>query len=534
MCGILFHLQNNEDAAFKPNKQQLVRIKNRGPDSFGSHTCLAGSFRLNFYSSVLHLRGPFNHPTAQPHIDPEGNVLCWNGEIWNGPGELKSQKLLQCCSQNDGTILFNVLKRSSSIEDTLSSLQGPFAFVFYHAKTQTLYWGRDRLGMRSLVIKRENGSLTIASVAEEGGEYVNVEPGFHSCKLSSATASVMPQSSALPPTDYHPLPVIDPSILIPNDDVSNPVEAFHRYLLEAVRIRVQTIPLVSSSSSCPVAVLYSGGVDCTVLARLIHSVLDDRAPIDLLNVAFENPRMLNARKQKGEKDNDIYQLCPDRVTGLQGWRELQRCCPNRTWNFVSIDVPYSQVTEHRQTVLDLMFPNATVMDLSIALAFYFASTGCGYLTNIDGSRQQPYVSSAKVLFSGLGADEQLGGYSRHLRAFQRGGLLELEKELRLDITRIPTRNLGRDDRVISNQGKEVRYAFLDANVMAFLQALPTLHKMQLQEQGGDKLLLRKLCHLLGCELASKEKKRAIQFGSKSAKMESNTGRVLGHEKLSSR
>ena len=41
------------------------------------------------------------------------------------------------------------------------------------------------------------------------------------------------------------------------------------------------------------------------------------------------------------------------------------------------------------------------------MAFYFASQGEGYEISDDGTRV-PYTTPAKVYFSGLGADEQLG------------------------------------------------------------------------------------------------------------------------------
>ena len=51
-----------------------------------------------------------------------------------------------------------------------------------------------------------------------------------------------------------------------------------------------------------------------------------------------------------------------------------------------------------------------------------------------------------MLLSGLGADEQLAGYSRHRSTFQNGGWKALNDELQMEINRISKRNLGRDDR----------------------------------------------------------------------------------------
>ena len=76
------------------------------------------------------------------------------------------------------------------------------------------------------------------------------------------------------------------------------------------------------------------------------------------------------------------------------------------------------------------------------MAFWFASRGVGYIKNEEGELL-PYTSQAKVLLSGLGADEQLGGYSRHKEQFKTTGWEGLIRELQLDLDRISTRNLGK-------------------------------------------------------------------------------------------
>jgi len=97
-------------------------------------------------------------------------------------------------------------------------------------------------------------------------------------------------------------------------------------------------------------------------------------------------------------------------------------------------------------------------------------------------------------------------------------------QLQLELDRIPSRNLGRDDRVISCHGKETRHPFLSLSVVDFVANLPVHLKVDLRlETGlGDKLLLRLLSQKLGLELASRRKKRAMQFGTHSARMEMGT------------
>jgi len=72
----------------------------------------------------------------------------------------------------------------------------------------------------------------------------------------------------------------------------------------------------------------------------------------------------------------------------------------------------------------------------------------------------------------MGADEQFGGYSRHRNTLSQQGWEALEDEINADISRIAYRNLGRDDRVIADNGRQVRLPFLDENVMKYAASLP--------------------------------------------------------------
>lgn len=82
-------------------------------------------------------------------------------------------------------------------------------------------------------------------------------------------------------------------------------------------------------------------------ANIITRFIPRDEPIDLLNVAFENPRSLKAsasNQGKGEgmpqaKQRETYAV-PDRLTGLEELEELKRLCPWRQWNFVEVDVTY--------------------------------------------------------------------------------------------------------------------------------------------------------------------------------------------------
>jgi asparagine synthetase B (glutamine-hydrolysing) len=53
------------------------------------------------------------------------------------------------------------------------------------------------------------------------------------------------------------------------------------------------------------------------------------------------------------------------------------------------------------------------MDLSIACALYFAARGHGQASTNANQIPITYTTQARVLLSGLGADELFGGYTRH-------------------------------------------------------------------------------------------------------------------------
>ena len=187
MCGIFCSLSRHGYIIPDANTQQL--LQNRGPDHTGQHQILIKSSQVNedeassqlhttFLSTVLSLRG--STVVAQPLIDEASrSVLCWNGEAWSiddhvvagNDSEIVFAQLLGACAGSPDAA-------TSAVIRLLSSIRGPYAFVFYDALNRRLYYGRDCLGRRSLLKKStQHGTLILSSVCDNasGEAWTEVE-----------------------------------------------------------------------------------------------------------------------------------------------------------------------------------------------------------------------------------------------------------------------------------------------------------------------------------------------------------------------
>lgn len=134
-----------------------------------------------------------------------------------------------------------------------------------------------------------------------------------------------------------------------------------------------------------------------------------------------------------------------------------------------------------------------------------------------------YQTDARVVLVGIGADEQLAGYGRHRTTLINGGEAALRTELEMDLGRIWKRNLGRDDRCIAAHGREARFPYLDEDVVSTIATFPvsSLCDAELPRGVGDKRALRMVAKSLGLRSCAGLAKRAIQFGSRIAKVSNN-------------
>ena len=201
MCGIFFSLSRNAYVAPDPETERLLR--NRGPDSIGTHQILLppdagfeqdngarGGLYANFISTVLALRGA--SVVEQPlRDDASGSVLCWNGEAWAlGSTDITgndSQHVFASLLASSSSEV--VSERSSSIDrvtTAVAAIRGPYALVYYDAKNGYLYYARDCLARRSLLrASISTDSLILSSVCNSSRAEVEVD-GLYVLDLATA------------------------------------------------------------------------------------------------------------------------------------------------------------------------------------------------------------------------------------------------------------------------------------------------------------------------------------------------------------
>ncbi|KNC48646.1 cytoplasm protein [Thecamonas trahens ATCC 50062] len=509
----------------------LSRVAARGPDSTTSAVLAPG---LVLTASVLSLRAPF---TAQPlHDEDSGVVMAFNGELYDG-ALLSYRDSEVCDSAALAAAVFDALSvanpptpaaAAAALRHALAAAVdvGEWALVVWLPALSTLLWARDRFGRRSLLEARSgDGELAaVASVAclcepDPSSPALDWSPVFPAGVYGASWDPDAGRLSEPVLAEFHPVPGLpamelldllpppaaaaaEPDcepVVVAASDLLPAVESLGALLTEAVARRV-----VNVRDAASVGILFSGGLDSMVVAALAHAVLPPHTAIELINVAFA----------KDAAPEDAFNT-PDRMTGTASAAHLvEHYAPDRTWIWVPVNVRAADLTAATPAIAETVAPAATAMDLSIGAALYFASS---LERRADATAP---LAPARVLLTGLGADELLGGYTRHRARWTRGGWSALSAELALDFARLWRRNLGRDDRVVAAHGCELRLPFLDEDVVAFLTSLPLAWRTDpSRERGvGDKHLLRALAAQLELGAAAAAPKRAIQFGSRIAKV----------------
>jgi len=413
---------------------------------------------------------------------PTDSGLILNGELYND--EYFAPEI------SDTEILSNSSSSLTAFIENLQNITGPFSVVKFFETCRQLIFARDRFGRRSLMIANNEDGIFLSSVALKiynlkmnnwaelkSGEIlsIEIEPASNNRLSVNKLKDISPKFTLV----NHSIPHEIPTLETPGDYYASLAKDVNNILKKSVLARVKKNQSVWEQ----VSVFFSGGLDSTLLAYYLSNISEIKQ-VELVNINFWT-------KHSGYDTPDKKHV--------YAYEELKKLSDNNNLKLKIVDVPSDVFISSAEIIPSLLYPKLTVLDDSLGSALWFLSK----------------YSSNKVVFSGLGADELFGGYRRHLKA------ADLDQELLLDINRIGERNLARDDRMISDHGREVRLPFLDEDLVKFVTSLPSLARVRPDHKNpvdiGAKFLLRLVAFNNGLIETCTRAKQAMQFGSRSAK-----------------
>jgi asparagine synthetase B (glutamine-hydrolysing) len=418
MCGISAILAKGVEAHENLVTSLREAILNRGPDVQGIVKC--ATVKCTLLASVLAIQG--DEICRQPHIDADGNILSWNGEIFGGgidatPGKCDTTVVAEMLRErfecHFGTSSsHSSINPAEIVESVLSLIEGPYAFIFFHAMSKTLIFGRDPFGRRSLLsLWKSRNLVAISSVSPTKDTFdldsqdmvareITVE-GIFSVNLAGAERDFKHDHLNLLPWNTkvtrlkrivslsNDTIALDKSTRISNakallDTLTN---AIHKRITRLKPMNCTVVSTPQSPLNCRVGVLFSGGIDSLVLAALLNSVLGIEEPIDLINTSF-----LSAEAPLGDEPS------PDRLAATVAIGKLQELFPSRVWNFVKVDVTTEERLCREPHVRSLIHPRQTHMDLNIGCAFWFSARASGTLASnvMDEEVQAAYRRRDRV------------------------------------------------------------------------------------------------------------------------------------------
>lgn len=518
-------------------------IRRRGPDFLNTHALasIAEGWHVEMLASVLAMRAPL---AGQPHVSAH-SFLCYNGEIYDHSSRWSPHTDESGEGDSDTELLHSALDATvaaaaqwqQSVASGWMDWESEASFVFADRRSGTLLFGKDGTGRKSLLIGHFRTAAACAAHPRRSwcesllGGHVLISsvaiPGFVLPLADGGPLAVDTYWTELPPTSLYSWNLLTGVLSSAEPwETSRPRRKMGRRSEGAGAAMLATTAPRDLTNEClkmlacsisrrcgyrghtveaaaSLAVLFSGGLDSAVLAALADDTLPADVTLDLITVSFGD-------------DSDQAEQGGDRKAARKSYSELlaRSAQPNRI-RLILVNVTKAMMVEAEEHVRHLTLPLDTVMDASIAMPLWFAARGQGI--TVDGVAAR---TRARVVLMGSGADEQFGGYSRHRVAYAKGGNVGLEDELQMDMDRIWQRNLGRDDRVVADHGREGRFPFLDSALSSWLCSVPIdqICDMQLPPGTGDKLLLRQVAQRLRLPTAAQLVKRAVQFGSRLTKM----------------
>jgi asparagine synthase (glutamine-hydrolysing) len=374
MCGIV-GIVNTGGRPAEPNllRRMVGLVRHRGPDETGifvDKEAGLGHVRLSIIDISC---------GQQPMANADGSLwITFNGEIFNYI-ELREeliQKGHRFLTRSDTEVLLHLYQEEGGA--CVKKLNGQWAFGIWDTGKRSLFLSRDRFGVRPIFYYQANGSFLFASEVKALFAHPDVPrrvdlkaldeiftfwftlpprtmfegvqelPPGHSLRLENGNLTVEPHWEL----DYQP----DPAGARTEKDY---VDELFALLVDAVRLRLR--------ADVPVGTYLSGGLDSSVITAIVKRFTD--TPVSTFSVTFDDPEF----DESSYQDEVIRHLGTDHQKVHCTYSEIGRVFPEVIW--------HAEKPILRTAPAPLFLLSKLVSD-----------------------------SGYKVVVTGEGSDEMLGGY----------------------------------------------------------------------------------------------------------------------------
>ena len=377
MCGIcgIFHRDARRQVEQDALAGMSAQIVHRGPD--GDGTFLDGNLGL----AVRRLSIIDVQTGHQPITNEDQNVwIVYNGEIYNH-GQLRDELEAhghRYRTKSDTETILHLYEEYGA--ECVQRLRGMFAFAIWNRRERRLFIARDRMGIKPLYYRFDGATFLFGSEIKAILRYPGEKPEFNQTVLAEYLAFGY---IAGPETMFagirkllpgHTLEIGESGELKISQywDLSASQEASGRprvYYVNGYRDLLEQAVASHLMSDVPLGVFLSGGLDSSVVAALTQKIRRD--PVESFSVGYseeafsELPYARQVAEHLGSKHHQIQVSSHDFFAML----------PTLIWHE---DEP-------------IAWPSS--------VALYFAA--------------RLAKSRVKVVLTGEGSDETLGGYARY-------------------------------------------------------------------------------------------------------------------------
>ena len=435
-------------------------------------------------------------------------VLVFNGEIYNF-NKLESFLKENCQnyteSKSDSQLLANLINHYynqyidennedvllKSVETVLPQLDGDYSFAIYDKKFNNIALSRDSIGVKPLFygIDNEKGlngfasekkALWKAGIADENINDLSPGSVLYNWKLIDFEDNLINRIISVDFKEKRNQYDDYKDYL----DLKDSYEVYKELLMDdlysAVLKRVENIT--------DVGLIFSGGVDSTILALILKEIAQKRND-------HNDDRLVKALNVK------LYSVGVENSQDIKFSKKIAE----------ELNLPLKTIIIDETTVKESIKPVLTaieddnIMKLGVGMTIYLATKAM----KEDG---------IKVALSGQGADELFGGYNRYLKHFEENSLIDayfsLDEEIYHDIANMYHVNLERDDAVSMANGVELRVPFLDKDIIDLALDIPGKYKIKNSEDLLRKHILRDVAKSMGVpDYIALRPKKAAQYGS---------------------